>query len=885
MAKKVSVENQRKKVVKGDNMDSEQIIQSLNARFVKPLPEFYQRRIVFWIDEDREFEDIIGDLQLDKAKVLILNGHNSFAAKQLLVEDDPTSNYLVYCPVAYQRPEDDWLLNIRLYSEEYRADLNSIWMDEMGLPATPVLRTQVKGYRRFFNAKDRRAKVAAMSNRISTAAHLHTAVMSVLCGLKEPNPNGIIRTVLSGPQSLEDNETYQSFVNYGSVKAFWVMVAQASGYQNADDPDLRDLMSHILLTAASRTLSHEVLAGLEQHISVPHQTWCYDFVTDWLHSDSDGRLYRLARELEHEYHLPERFAKFEIADLLNTECFPCINECIISAMMAEIQNDTIQPQTINSIVERRRAMIWYDYAECYYEGLQQVANMLSFRQTHVNSFHIVDAEAVWKEYTTDLYRMDTWYRNFHLQFQKSLHVMNSRLDDGFKAVADKVEGLYNHWFLAQLSACWTNASEIDLKDTGCIPGVKPLEDFYADKVKPAETRVFVIISDAMRYEVAAVLAEQLRRETQSKVILESRQGISPTITPFGMAALLPHKELNVQLRPNGQLQVLCDGMPSEAGDRDGILKAANPHSVALQYKKIIDMKRQERTALVKGMDVIYIYHDRIDEASHSDDAAVFSACEHAIQEIKTMVRIIVNEFSGVRILITADHGFLYTYSPLTEESKTASDIKDQTVEMGRRYVIAEKGADAEYMMPVRFLEGHTEYDAFVPRENIRLKMSGAGVNFVHGGASLQEMAVPVIDYTYKRTDSKDFKSHREQYETKPVTVSLISATRKISNMLFALNFYQQEPVGDTRSACNYRVFFRDASGKVISDTLRIIADKTTTNEQQRTFRMNFNLKPQQYSNLDTYYLVIQDEEGKQMPVIEEFQIDIAFAADGFDFFS
>lgn len=104
-------------------------------------------------------------------------------------------------------------------------------------------------------------------------------------------------------------------------------------------------------------------------------------------------------------------------------------------------------------------------------------------------------------------------------------------------------------------------------------------------------------------------------------------------------------------------------------------------------------------------------------------------------------------------------------------------------------------------------------------------------------------------------------------------------------MLFALNFYQQEPVGDTRSACNYRVFFRDASGKVISDTLRIIADKTTTNEQQRTFRMNFNLKPQQYSNLDTYYLVIQDEEGKQMPVIEEFQIDIAFAADGFDFFS
>ena len=104
-------------------------------------------------------------------------------------------------------------------------------------------------------------------------------------------------------------------------------------------------------------------------------------------------------------------------------------------------------------------------------------------------------------------------------------------------------------------------------------------------------------------------------------------------------------------------------------------------------------------------------------------------------------------------------------------------------------------------------------------------------------------------------------------------------------MLFALNFYQQEPVSDNRSACNYLVFFRDASGKVISDSVKIIANKANENGQERTFRCTFNLKPQQYSNLDTYYLVIQDEEGKQMPITEEFQIDIAFSVDGFDFFS
>ena len=53
----------------------------------------------------------------------------------------------------------------------------------------------------------------------------------------------------------------------------------------------------------------------------------------------------------------------------------------------------------------------------------------------------------------------------------------------------------------------------------------------------------------------------------------------------------------------------------------------------------------------------------------------------------------------------------------------------------------------------------------------------------------------------------------------------------------------------------------------------------------RTFRCQFNLKSLKYSNTATYYLVIADEQGLQMPQREPFQIDIAFAVDEFDFFS
>ena len=47
-------------------MDTDKIIQDLNRRFAAPLPEFYQRRIIFWYDEDKEFEDKLDEVVMEK---------------------------------------------------------------------------------------------------------------------------------------------------------------------------------------------------------------------------------------------------------------------------------------------------------------------------------------------------------------------------------------------------------------------------------------------------------------------------------------------------------------------------------------------------------------------------------------------------------------------------------------------------------------------------------------------------------------------------------------------------------------------------------------------------------------------------------------------------
>lgn len=724
-----------------------------------------------------------------------------------------------------------------------------------------------------------------MAQNITTASQLHLAVMASICGLKDAQPASIIRAVLSQPLELDSNSIYQDFVKYGAQNPFWVMVAQATGYSEGDDADLGRLATHILLTAATRTMRSEFLVGLDSFISTPHQSYCYDMVSDWLRSEGSCDLYQIARFVEDEARLRQRFEQMDVEDLKDTECFPCINECILKHLMKDICNHIIKTDVITAIVEKRRTMAWYDGVSCYYEGLLQVANMQMFFHDHAAGFHLAQARDIWKAYITDYYKMDTYYRQFHLCFDRSLTASNDVLDDLFKHVVEKVEGLYNGWFLNQLGANWTDVCKDELAQYGRILEINQQEQFYRSRVASCDSRVYVIISDALRYEVAASLTEQLRRETQSQITLDSVQGVFPTITKFGMAALLPHKKLNVVKKQNGGVSVLADGCSTEMPNRDKVLKGAQNASVALQYKNIIKMKRAERQALVKGMDIVYIYHDKIDEASHTADNLVFPACDDAVNEIKNIVRIICNEFGGTRIFITADHGFLYTYSPLTEEAKVdKNSFHQMDVEYGRRYAIMEQGAKPDYLLPVKFLDEESGLTAFAPRENIRIKMSGGGLNFVHGGISLQEMVVPVIDYQFLRSSSKTYQRNREKYDTKPVTLSLLSATRKISNMIFSLNFYQKEAVGDNRSSCNYQLYFTDASGKQISDVVRIITDKTSENGQDRTFRCSFNLKSLKYSNRDSYYLVILDESGQQPPQREEFQIDIAFAVDEFNFF-
>lgn len=670
-------------------------------------------------------------------------------------------------------------------------------------------------------------------------------------------------------------------MKYGASPLFWSLVESATGYHGSENMD--DLVNHVVLSAVSRTMSSDVLSGLESKYSDIHSGFCYDLVFNWIHGQDKNSFRSIAEFVESNLSLLDRFNQFEIKDLEDTDILPILDEVILSKLMYAVTKRSMDNNSIMSVIEKRRTSAWYDDYDYFYDGIYEVALMNQFYDSHLNSFHHVVAKEMWDAYTSDYYVMDSLYREFHIDFSICLQNLHPSLDDSFKDLADYVEKEYKNWYLDKLASNWNTVIEQDLSSTGKISGLLQQTDFYQDIVRNVDGKVFVIISDAMRYDVAYDLAKQLEVETTADVEICAQQGIYPTITKYGMAALLPHKDLSV-VENNGSTKVLIDGHSSEMSDRDGILKSYSENSVAFKYKDLISMKRDERRAAIKGKNIIYIYHDTIDASSHNDETTVFNACYSANHEIKNLVNMICGELNGLNVIITSDHGFLYTYQELNESDKMEkSSFKKDIVEQGRRYVITNDLASPDFLMPVKGIYNDANLLGFAPRENIRIKCAG-GTKFVHGGTCLQEMCVPIIKYKYLRTGYKAYRINKDKYDTKPVSIALLSSNRKISNMIFNLSFYQKEAVKDSYVPCTYNVYITDANGNEVSDTQKIIADKTSTIPKDREFKCTFNLKSQQFSNTETYYLVIVDEEGKQVPIKEEVQIDIAMAIGDFDFF-
>ena len=134
-------------------MDTRQIHDTLNRMYKEE-----GARIIFWNDPDNEFQTVLSALNLDGVNILQLNELGTLEVKIRVEREDPTGRYLLYSPSEEPDYENDWLLDVRLYSRSFRADRASILLNELGLKNLH-LRQHLADRRKFFDNKERLQKL------------------------------------------------------------------------------------------------------------------------------------------------------------------------------------------------------------------------------------------------------------------------------------------------------------------------------------------------------------------------------------------------------------------------------------------------------------------------------------------------------------------------------------------------------------------------------------------------------------------------------------------------------------------------------------------------------------------------------------------------------
>jgi len=554
----------------------------------------------------------------------------------------------------------------------------------------------------------------------------------------------------------------------------------------------------------------------------------------------------------------ENLSAFDIELILDCDAFSEVDEYIIiwitERLMDEDTGATCGGKNILDICDIRIKKHYGEVFSNRYGLLSSAYKIISNARYSCTGQY----ENIVKQYIDKDYQIDRQYRQFHVAFDAVSE------NEAFEELRKRIENIYTNKYLSVLLPVYN--TELNVKDVMRVDNSQLR--FFDRNIKNAKDKTAIIISDALRYEVGQELFEKLNSDPNCSAEIKYLTGVLPAYTALGMAALLPHKD--IQLSADGKVTI--DGKQSDSTEkREAILQSALSNSRCVRFDDI-PIKRDEIREIFTGKDAVYIYHDQIDKRGSSAENEVFSACTEAINEIFTLIkRLSVNNV--YRFIITADHGFLYKRDKFNESEKI--DLSGQKGAFtNRRFIIGDNPLVADGVVSVLLSDitggNCKKYVSWPIGANV-FKTSG-GLNYVHGGASPQEMILPLITV----------KTKKGHVDTGKAEIALVSMIRKITNLITPLDFIQKEPVCDVVTPADYRLCFVSDNNEKISNEQIYQADRKDADPSKRMFRLKFNFKNKKYSNTEQYWLVAVEEKSNIELFRHQVVMDIAFA-DGIGF--
>jgi hypothetical protein len=377
---------------------------------------------------------------------------------------------------------------------------------------------------------------------------------------------------------------------------------------------------------------------------------------------------------------------------------------------------------------------------------------------------------------------DGWFRLDQAQRQLEMLVSGIDESDLDEAALVKTRALYDD-AARRMAEGFIKVFE---KAGWTVPGVIHQTRIWADVVASQPKPLAVIVVDAMRYEIGAELAERLHRLGEVK--LAPSLACLPSITPVGMAALLPGAAASFSVvEKNGKLGALIDGsfLP-DLPARQKYLQARIPGAVDLTLNDVLAWKNQTKKKL-EDAKVVLVRSTEIDAAGeNTENRYARSIMGGVVDDVARCLQKLAS--IGIEnAVITADHGHLF-FASEREESMRIGNPGGSGVDLHRRCWIGRGGATPPGSVRIQGAKlGYaTDLDIVVPA-SISVFKAGGDLAYHHGGASLQELVIPLLTVRMKPSPARDAEKNAVvvTFGSEAVTNRIFTVELALGSGLFA----------------------------------------------------------------------------------------------------
>ena len=787
----------------------EQVERLLAVRFAQPGE---RGRIVLWRDATHEYADdvesMVGERSANPAlrdvRLLTL-ANDPFTVRYRMFgeEGSHARKFLVYMPQPEPALADDWLLDLELaYGPVFSADKLTMIATEI-LPDAPadVKATWLDVMRRypdFFKNAQRVDRLAAQLTNRDTEQDFMAKMVAVLLGLKDGNHRlqDIWARLLTQYAAGKDDGIAQ-IERFGLGDFHWSGTRQIYHFEldRSAGPGATPTVKDFVLWLYRLAWNDFMPEGSQSHGGPNERDDAAAYANikrDWgmWHSDITmrGTLRTLSEGVSQTLGMARVVQGMEVHDLAQRDVYEDVDEALIGKLLHELEGGSISDDAVRDIVaERRRGEKLWPGDERLRQGYDYVTAASALQATLRNCTKLLDTMESPSQgmelYASELYKADQAYRHY---------VMARKQAESFDApgLDRMMQGAYAAYQSA-LGAAWQQ--QVDTLAAWHFDGVDAQAGFFDREVAPrleSGKKLIVIISDALRYEVAQELAQRMEEENRYTTSLGMQYSVLPSYTQLGMAALLPHKQLAFDAN---HYNALVDGKSATGTEnRDRILGTVNGKAVKAQ--DVLSMTGDEAKELFKSCDVLYVYHNTIDATGDepASEGSTFEACGNAVRELIALVKKLASG-NATNFIVTADHGFLYQDVPVPEtqwlSEKPQGDALYQTK---NRFCIGKNlvpGRALTTFVTQQLGLANPASDGItvqVPNAHKQLRSGGQLKRYVHGGAALPEIVVPVLHINKGRSAAGDARD---------VAFDILQRTDRLSSRQLTVEFYQKEPVG------------------------------------------------------------------------------------------